>query len=769
LSNRSIRAIVLSALFLISGLGASLLISPASATPNGVASPAAPSAGAPSALTQAEADWAAGNGNAFNQDYNPQNQINATTVQYLGLSWLFPVPPRASDPALAGFVGFVRASEGVDSAPLIVNGTVYVITTWGDITALNAANGDVLWHIILPILPNSTADIQGVAGVATHLHDGSEQYTTKLFGGTPTLWYAAPDLKVYAIDAITGAYELNFTYFTGTNSVQGNSPDAIELPIAPNVLVDQDRGIAITSIGSPNSAITGRCLYRGWNVLDNPPQLMWTSYCTPPQPGGNLPLDLGWDVSQVNNMTGAEIFYPGPSADSGGYIANNNGQAVVNLKTLTAAQLNSSLYNDWGYSGQSTACSVWDAGASTGSTSSGWGSPWLLGSGSTNGMAFVNTNNRDPFGGPCAPGPDLWAASVLALNETNGAWIWGFQATPHDEMDYDCSWWQALGNETISGVNTPVIWKTCKNGYLYELNALTGNLIWAWTSPQTQVPRCPNCYILDPLNATQMNQAYFAPKAEGSGQGTITNPGTGAGFESEGAYDPQLNYLFVAEQNSPSLEYYVPVNGTAYGTYSGLSSKSVPYLNPDNITLSAIDAGTGQAVWSYFVPTLGYRGAISTTGGLVFLPLASGDIDILNAQTGKLVRDIYIGGPLNQLATFGATVNGSEELVMSINSGGTSQNVPGDIFAMSLSIPSAVGASTTTVTSVSTSISVSTSTTTLGGGGAVVTSTVTGSGQVTTITTTTTSSATVYGLAAVAVIFIVATGYFAMRGRKPAP
>src|SRR5580700_6426618 len=109
-SNTSIRAIALSLLFIVSGIGASVLINPASATPN-VAAPsaAAPSAAAPVAaaapLTQAQANWEFPNGNAWDQDYNPQNQINSSNVQYLGLSWLFPLPnlPTSLSPLASSF------------------------------------------------------------------------------------------------------------------------------------------------------------------------------------------------------------------------------------------------------------------------------------------------------------------------------------------------------------------------------------------------------------------------------------------------------------------------------------------------------------------------------------------------------------------------------------------------------------------------------------------------------------------------------------------
>src|SRR6266480_607855 len=96
LSNTSIRAITLSFLFLISGVGGSVLIHSAAAAPS------ASHIAAATPLSQAEANWQFPNGNAFNQDYNPQNQINNTVANYLGVSWLFPLPslPGSLTPAV---------------------------------------------------------------------------------------------------------------------------------------------------------------------------------------------------------------------------------------------------------------------------------------------------------------------------------------------------------------------------------------------------------------------------------------------------------------------------------------------------------------------------------------------------------------------------------------------------------------------------------------------------------------------------------------------
>jgi outer membrane protein assembly factor BamB len=639
---------------------------------------------------------------------------------------------------------------GVDTAPLIINGTIYAVTQYDQAFALNAANGNVLWTVVLPITANSTAG-KGVGAVSLHLHDGNEQFTTKLFNHTPTWWISASDWKVYALNALTGAYELNFTVFTGTKSVDGNGPNSVYHGTGTtNVLVDENKGVAITSIISTNVGDTGRCFFRGWNILVSPPQLMWTSYCTPPQPQGNLAVDPNWEITQVNSMKGAQIFYPGPAYNNGGPIP---GTAVVDLKKLSPSVLNSTLYDDWGYVNQTPECRAYSGGQTTGSTAAGWGAPWLLGTGPTAGLAFLNTNNKDPYAGPCTPGPALWSAAIMALNETTGQWVWGFQSAAHEIWDYDCSWWQGLGNETVNGVNTQVLWKTCKAGYLFELNAQTGGMIWAWTPPLSIENRCPYCYMLNPLNRTEMTRAFFNPSL----QPTICTPCTFA-IESEGAYNPALNYIFLASINYPALWNYVPPNSTNYHTNGFTFSQPIPGYKTntgpqDNATVEAVNAATGQMVWSHFIPAQGYRGGMITSGNIVYLTLSSGDLMMLNAKTGDLVKDYYIGGPLNVHASIGATAGGQMMLVLPITAGLVSwgTGVPGDLVALTLqNVP--LGTTNTITTSVTVSGLPATTT-------SVTTVTAAGGGVDTT---------TAYGVAAVAVIFIIATGYLAMRGRKPA-
>jgi glucose dehydrogenase len=213
--------------------------------------------------------------------------------------------------------------------------------------------------------------------------------------------------------------------------------------------------------------------------------------------------------------------------------------------------------------------------------------------------------------------------------------------------------------------------------------------------------------------------------------------------------------------NLPVFAYYVAPNSTNYKTNSGMATFApgggplqLGKLNPsNNATVFALNAATGQMVWTHFIPNQGYRGGNTVSGNVVFITLSSGDLLMLDARTGNTIKDLFIGGPLNVLPSIGATTSGQMEVIFPITAGILSwgTGVPGDIVALTLQ--NVLPATTNTVT---TSVTVS-------GPAATTTS----------VTTVTASSGgvdttTAYGIAAVAVIFIIATGYLAMRGRKPA-
>jgi hypothetical protein len=361
-----------------------------------------------------------------------------------------------------------------------------------------------------------------------------------------------------------------------------------------------------------------------------------------------------------------------------------------------------------------------------------------------------------------------------------------------------------------------VIFRTCKDGILFELNALTGSLIWSWIPSRAMIPRGPMSYPYNPLNQTLMDSYYCGQYVVVP---CVVNPTAGGGFENTGTFDPATNSLYLISQEATGCSQLVlptPANALTQGSDSGACPAGLfptqttnSTLEAVNVTAANIDSLTGACIgltstgapcamtWSHFQAAQGFRGGLISTGGVVIVPEAAGYMLIVNAMTGAVIKNIYIGGLLDVTPSIGATTAEHEELIFPIG-GGLGGSLPGDLVALSLNIPpgaltvvtataTATATSTATVAS-ATTVTVGTSTVTVGAG---QTSTITASGTVTTITgptttiaattTTVTSTATststsstgvgsttLYGIAAVAVIFIIATGYLAMRGRKPA-
>jgi quinohemoprotein ethanol dehydrogenase len=64
------------------------------------------------------------------QRHVPLSGINAKNVERLGLDWYFDLPTR----------------RGIESTPLIIDGAMYVTTSWSMVYALDARSGKELWH-----------------------------------------------------------------------------------------------------------------------------------------------------------------------------------------------------------------------------------------------------------------------------------------------------------------------------------------------------------------------------------------------------------------------------------------------------------------------------------------------------------------------------------------------------------------------------------------------------------------------------------------------
>ncbi|MFI5013476.1 MAG: pyrroloquinoline quinone-dependent dehydrogenase [Hyphomicrobiales bacterium] len=115
------------------------------------------------------------NGDYWQQRYYPNKQINTGNVSHLHPAWMFQT----------------EVMESMETSPIVVNGIMYVTTSFSHVYALDARTGEELWHYKHKLGPITTyccgPNNRGVAA-----------YQDKIY-------LATLDSKLVALDAKTGA------------------------------------------------------------------------------------------------------------------------------------------------------------------------------------------------------------------------------------------------------------------------------------------------------------------------------------------------------------------------------------------------------------------------------------------------------------------------------------------------------------------------------------------------------------------------------------
>jgi outer membrane protein assembly factor BamB len=588
------------------------------------------SAGQTSAQSPSSSNWTGVDANyPLNWNYSPQQSIDQSNVNSLQVAWTFPIPGAGSN---------YTGAEGAMVTPLVVDGILYAVANWHRLFALDASNGAVVWYRDLPLMKNWSDYLQpsipGPNGIPLgHYHQMI--YTSHVLG-RPLVWVISNTYQIFALDADTGDIVVNFNpLLLDAGSISGNH--GIYDVDTPTILIDEQRGMLLFGPSVSEGQSSGRGFVEAWSIKEARPTFLWRDYVIPPQ-DGSYP---GWSLSSVDNMIHARVF---------------NGSGAVDLKALPRGQLEKTLQGDWGNFGFHGKRSYAGAGV-------GWGGSWAINEAS--GVAFISTSTATPdWNATLRPGLNLWSDSVLALNLTDGRMIWGFQAIPHPLGDFDCSWNVVLANETINGQKTPVVFKGCKDGYIFALDARNGGLLWFLKPPSI---RWTNFGILDPLNSTLMTR-YNWDGYPWTGK-IVLNPSDTGALESDIAFDPTNGMLFAAVYNSPKAFQFTevgskggPFNLTDWEFNWGVDVFNIEQRSPVNSTVMGIDGATGHIVWSHLIENLPYRGGLTVTGGVVYTSTLDGVLRYLNENSGSLLGQKSVGGSLIAQPSVAEDRNGTERL-----------------------------------------------------------------------------------------------------------
>jgi alcohol dehydrogenase (cytochrome c) len=240
----------------------------------------------------------------------------------------------------------------------------------------------------------------------------------------------------------------------------------------------------------------------------------------------------------------------------------------------------------------------------------GAGGAWETPLVSTNGSVTFGIGNPYQSVGNAYTEPArlLYSDSDVTLNATTGKLRWYYQAVPNDFKDYDMQASPISATEN----GTPVVIGGGKMGYVYEMNATTGALLW-----KTPVG----------IHNGHDKQSLDALKAKGKLKLKLPFtflPGAFGGIVTNMAY--ANNTIYAAVMN-------LPIQFTAADQVdNGPPGKDVK----EGGDVVALNATTGAIEWSTKVDGLP-DGDATVSNNLVFAPLFEGKFIALNRSTGAVV------------------------------------------------------------------------------------------------------------------------------------
>lgn len=124
----------------------------------------------------ARSDWAHHGGSEFAWRYSALDQINTANVKNLAAAWTFQT----------GDYG-----DSLQSTPIVIDGVMYVSTSYAQVFALDAATGRVIWHYKYPLRANAGKS----GGEFFRINRGLAVSDGKVFLGTPDSYLVAIDQK----------------------------------------------------------------------------------------------------------------------------------------------------------------------------------------------------------------------------------------------------------------------------------------------------------------------------------------------------------------------------------------------------------------------------------------------------------------------------------------------------------------------------------------------------------------------------------------------
>lgn len=252
----------------------------------------------------------------------------------------------------------------------------------------------------------------------------------------------------------------------------------------------------------------------------------------------------------------------------------------------------------------------------------GNGSPW-------------NQKLRSPGGGD-----NLFLCSVVALDADTGEYVWHYQTNPGETWDYNSAMDMVLADVTLDGAPRKLLMHAPKNGFFYVIDRQDGKLLSA-----EKIAKVTWASHIDMKTGRPVEMPGIRyPDGE-----SIMWPGpAGAHNWQPMAYSPETGLMYIPTRDMAG---YYDDRGITPENWSpdGLMPVGVKLFfddiprNAATTFLQAWDPLKQERVWKRETPGGTNGGALVTGGGLVFQGLSDGQFTALDADTGEVLWQQFMG------------------------------------------------------------------------------------------------------------------------------
>ncbi len=290
-------------------------------------------------------------------------------------------------------------------------------------------------------------------------------------------------------------------------------------------------------------------------------------------------------------------------------------------------------YYDW-LKGKDLGVQSWPPGAWKHGAGAAWG--WLAYDPQLD-LIYYGTSNPGPWMQEMRPGLNLFTSTIFARKPEDGSAVWAYQASQHDEWDYDAVNEDILVDLPIAGQLRHVLVTFHRNGYAYVIDRATGQVLQAtnyghqnWSTGFDLRSGHP---IVNDAKTTHIGRWTY----------DICPTDIGVKDFEPAAYSPRTHLFYVPVQNI-CMDYKGRQVSYIAGTpYWGADMKRHVGPGGNYGEFKAFDPVTGRTAWDIKEPFLVYSGILVTAGDVAFYGTVDGWFRAVDARTGQILWQFKCG------------------------------------------------------------------------------------------------------------------------------